>query len=187
MWSTASIPGKPVVSIAEKCHSDTLNGTAFATNLAQKLQRRAVTLATSGPVPILHPYTLSAVIEKANCLLLIWPVSEGDTNHSLLEFWDVLRGLSERRPLLVAILTGLGHEPNLSKIVEMDHDRIPFLITQTGPISFNEAETYILKFFAELSLHSSDNISGKMVWFSAAKATTLLNGRGIPSPFAVRS
>ena len=187
MWSTASIPGKPVVSIATKCHSDMLNGNVFATNLAHKLQRRTVTLATAGPVPILNPQTLSAVIEEANCLLLIWPVSDGDTNHSLLEFWNGLLGLPGLRPLLVAILTGPGHEPNLRKIEEMDHDRIPFLITQTGPISFNEAEAYILKFFAELSLHSSDNISGKMVWFSAAKATTLLNGRGIPSPFAVRS
>ena len=44
----------------------------------------------------------------------------------------------------------------------------------------------MLKFFTEMGLHSSDDITGKMVWFSCSKARELLRRRRLVGKVGVR-
>ena len=186
MWSSAFIPGKPVVSVIAIEGTETPTGLATAARLSQKLKRRKVTLGSSKLASMLHTNSPATSAAGSNCFLLVWTAFEGRPNDCLSIIWDNLLQRSKSGPILVALLAGLDTDPNFERIIETLDPEIPFLLTQTRSVPFHHGEAYILKFFSELALHSPDNISGRMVWFSAAKAAALLKTRGVTSPFTLR-
>ena len=62
----------------------------------------------------------------------------------------------------------------------------PLAVAQGSPLTPREAGLFFLKFFIELDLHSSDEISGRMVWFSWSKARELLRRRRLTGVVEVR-
>ena len=186
MWSSAFISGKPVVNVKAIEETGTRTGVATAKRLSQKLKRRKVTLASSELGSVVHPNSLATSMAASNCFLLVWTTSEGRSNDCLSTVCQSLLQRSKSGPILVALLAGLDTDPDFEGLIETHEQTIPFLLTQTRSVPFHHGEAYILKFFSELALHSTENLSGKMVWFSAAKAAALLKTRGLASPFTLQ-
>ena len=186
MWSSAFIPGKPVVSVIAIEETETATGLATTSRLSQKLKRRKIALGSSNLASVLHANTPPTSTADSNCFLLVWTTFEGRANDCLSTIWESLLQRSKSGPILVALLGGVDADPAFEQIIETPGPTIPFLLTQTRSVPFHHGEAYILKFFSELALHSPDNISGKMVWFSATKAAALLKTRGVATAFTLR-
>ena len=89
--------------------------------------------------------------------------------------------------MLVALCTWGDQDPDLSReLLHGSSDLAPFALAPTSPLTPREAGLYFLKFFIELHLHAPDEISGRMVWFSASKAAALLRRRGLVGTVGLR-
>jgi hypothetical protein len=89
-------------------------------------------------------------------------------------------------PKLVALCTWEEYLADLSQDVLDCKGRAPLSVVQQSPLTQRAAGLYLMKFFAELDLHSTDEITGKIVWFSASKAREVLTRRKLGGKFGVR-
>ena len=62
----------------------------------------------------------------------------------------------------------------------------PIAVVPKMGVTPREMGLFCLKFFAELSLHSGNQITGKMAWFSVAKAREMMRRRGFATSFGLR-
>ena len=164
MWSSVSIPGVPRILMI-----DVTGEYAFSDRLYQSLKKSGLQMEADAPL-----HSMSQIGDyQFNCLL-IFAHSENDVPKII-----------DPSCLLAICSTGFDVKSG-EAILKSNPPIAPIVITPLSTMSLREAGLFYLKFFTELKLHSTDSISGKMVWFSFSKAKELLKRRRYPATFGVR-
>ena len=186
VWSAATIPGAPTLLVVDA--SDEREGweADFCRRLAGSLQRRGLSVAASR-----LRRTSRAHLDASpppNCLLLAGHATPAAPESATPTVLGVAPGAggavppcsSRSAPGVTTTRTlatgGRTHSTDLA----------PFALAPTSPLTPREAGLYFLKFFIELHLHAPEEISGRMVWFSASKAAALLRRRGLAGTVGAR-
>ena len=191
MWSNITIPGKPSILMVDA--SRNLEGWEheFAERLFGSLQRSGVHFVTSGPQRILETKEIEPYLAlEFNVILLFSPgKGEGIPELALMRsHWDWMNmRLAKLRPVLFAAILSKNYDPDTAQqILKAAETFAPLAVAPQAELTPREAGLYMLKFFTELNLHSEENISGKMVWFSSSKARELLRRRRYQGKLGVR-
>ena len=184
LWSSASVSGRPVLLIVD-ASSNTLGWESeFCRRMYTIMRSRGLHLVGSGPVQVAEPGELMPHLENQdsfNCILLF------STGRVLGAYWRHLGAQKGFLPKLFVACSWEDYDPvTADEILKTDETFAPLALAQQTPLTQRESGLYLLKFFIELELHSSDNINGKMVWFSASKAKELLRRRRLEGKFGVR-
>ena len=185
VWSAATIPGAPSLLVVDA--SDGREGweADFCRRLAGALDRRGLSVAVASHADDLRPRLETS--PPPNCLLLAGHPQPTPSGGGLRACWKWLQAHESLSPMLVALCTWSDHDPDLSReLLQASPDQAPFALAPTSPLTPREAGLYFLKFFIELHLHAPDEISGRMVWFSASKAAALLRRRGLAGTVGAR-
>jgi len=191
LWNSVSIPGKPNILVVDA--SCNLGGweSEFCDRLFATMKRRKLLLQGSAPVRIPQPNALLPYLEPQeafNCILL-FSHGEGDyvpPESKLSNYWEWLK-CHVSPPKLFAACTWESYDPRVSQeILKSPQTFAPLALAQQSPLTPREAGLFSLKFFTEMDLHSSDSVTGKMVWFSCSKARELLRRRRLPGKVGVR-
>ena len=188
LWSSASVSGRPVLLIIDASCNFLGWESDFCQRIYNSMSRRDLRLSGSGPAQVGRPEELSQHLEGQdtfNCMLLF--------NHGRPDQWDLRsywRWLKDRAGLLPKLFVACSwenYDPITSEeILNSEETFAPLALAQQTPLTPRESGLYLLKFFTELGLHSEDNITGKMVWFSAFKAKELLRRRRLEGKFGAR-
>ena len=184
VWSAATIPGPPALLVVDA--SDGREGweADFCRRLAGSLRRRGLSVALATPADLRARLTDSP---PPNCLLLAGRATPSATESGLRACWEWLQAQEGLPPMLVALCAWGDHDPDLGReVLHGPTGLAPFALAPTSPLTPREAGLYFLKFFIELHLHAPEEISGRMVWFSASKAAALLRRRGLAGTVGVR-
>ena len=185
VWSAATMPGSPSLLVVDA--SDGREGweADFCRRLAASLARRGLSVAVAEHADDLRPRLDGP--SPPNCLLLAGHAAPSTPESGLRAAWERLQAQEALPPMLVALCTWAAHDPDLSReLLHGSPDLAPFALAPTSPLTPREAGLYFLKFFIELHLHAPDEISGRMVWFSASKAAALLRRRGLAGTVGAR-
>ena len=192
-WSSVSIAGRPTVLVVDA--SRNLEGweAEFCDRLYSSMKRRGIGLKGNSPVQTERPEDLIPHLEPQdsfNCVLLF---SHGDedsapTGTSLRSYWSWISSHAGLAPKLFAVCTWESYDPLVSQeILESSDSFAPLALAPQSPLTPRDAGLFLLKFFTELELHSSDAITGRMVWFSCSKARELLRRRRLTGKFGMRT
>ena len=192
LWSSASVAGKPSILIVDASGNSAGWESGFCDQLYGSMKRRGILLKGSGPLGVGRPEDLVPELERQssfNCLLLLGH-SAGRGNEGvpgLGSYWRWLNDRCDILPKLFAACSWESYAPEVSEeILKSAESFAPLAIAQQTSLNPREAGLYLLKFFTELELHSSEEVTGKMVWFSASKAKELLRKRRLTGKFGVR-
>ena len=192
LWSSVSIPGKPVILMVDASHDIGGWESEFCDRLFAGMRRRGLQLKESSPVRVEHPEYLMRYLEAqepVNCVLLFCHL-EGDrvaSGTGLRSYWDWFNSSVTPSPMLFAACAWEEHDPALSQeILESPNSFAPLAIAQQSAIVPRGAGLFFLKFFTELDLHSDESITGRMAWFSCSKARELLKRRRLTDKFGLR-
>ena len=188
VWSAATIPGPPSLLVVDASGGREGWEADFCRRLAGSLGRRGLRVALASPAE--RPDDLRPRLEGAppvNCLLLAGHPQPTASGGGLRGCWEWLQAQEALHPMLVALCTWDDHDPDLSReVLQAPSSLAPFVLAPTSPLTPREAGLYFLKFFIELHLHAPEDISGRMVWFSASKAAALLRRRGLAGTVGIR-
>ena len=123
-----------------------------------------------------------------NCMFLACHGNATHSDHSsLAAYWDWLSQHQGLDPKLLAVCTWEDHDADTSESILESGDNVASLaIVPQSPLSTRAAGLFYMKFFTELGDHSSDSITGRMVWFSCTKARELLRRRRLPGQIGMR-
>jgi len=105
-------------------------------------------------------------------------------SHKPFGIWNQIETQPWLSQKIFAICCWESYDPEISGSVMQSG--AASVIVPESPTTPREAGLFYLKFFKELDLHSLDQISGKMIWFSFAKAKELLKKRRYNAKFNVR-
>lgn len=175
MWSSVSIQGAPRILMIDVTQNKEGQEFAFSERLYQSLKKSELQMGSHEP---LHTIPTHFGDYQFNCLLIF--------AHS---HQDVLETIGPQRlpSYLLAISSTDGFDASSGgSILKSNPPIAPIMIAPQSTMSLREAGLFYLKFFTELKLHSTDSISGKMVWFSFSKAKELLKRRRYAAKFGVR-
>ena len=191
MWSSVTIPGKPTILVVNASQDVEGWESDFCQRLFGALQRRGLQMLGDGPAELRSPADLSqlGLPETYNCVLLFAHAGTAkESPHAQLRaYWDHLNSRSEGQDTLFAVCTWEDFDPETTHdILKSPTNFAPLAVAQGSPLTPREAGLFFLKFFIELDLHSSDDISGRMVWFSWSKARELLRRRRLTGVVEVR-
>jgi hypothetical protein len=173
MWSSVSIPGTPRILMIDVTQNRDGQEYAFSDRLYQSLKKSGLQMDA-----LLHSFPNQPNEHEFNCLLIF--------AHSPN---DVLKTVNSQNvpSYLLAICSTDGFEAESGEsILKSNPPVAPIMIAPLSTMTLREAGLFYLKLFTELKLHSADNISGKMVWFSFSKAKELLKRRRYAAKFGVR-
>jgi hypothetical protein len=178
MWSSVTIPCKPSVLVVDATRN--LEGWEheFTNRLSSSLSRSGLPLLTQTPLRIAETRELKPHLSSAfNCMLFFSHGQGQKVSPSAMmkTHWDWLNTDGRLPPVLFAALMCESYDPEASR-----------QILESTPVLPREAGLFLLKFFTELNLHSTDSLSGKMVWFSFSKARELLRKRRYTGKFGIR-
>ena len=192
MWSPTVIAAPPVVLVVDTSRDLAGWESEFCDRLFTGMARRRVGLAGNSPLRVSEPEQLSQnlhLLESASCLLLVGHGEEtGPSAAGELRSHVAWLKANVLGPKLVAVCSWEDHDPALTEeLLEAPTDLAPLALAQHSPVTPREAGLFFLKFFSELDLHSKDEMSGRMAWFSWAKAKGLLERRGLEGRFGVRA
>ena len=175
MWSSVSRSGVPRILMLDATQNKQGSEYAFSDRLYQSLKKSGLQMEADRPVQMI-PNQLSDY--QFNCLLIF--------AHSEKDFLETLTS-QHLSSCLLAICSTDGFDAETGEsIVKSNLPLAPIVIAPLTTMSLREAGLFYLKFFTELKLHSTDSISGKMVWFSFTKAKELLKRRRYAARFGVR-
>jgi hypothetical protein len=148
---------------------------AFSDRLYLSLKKSGLQMEADAP---LHTVPVQLQDYQFNCLLFF--------THSPKDVLETI-ALQDLSSCLLAICSTDGFDASSGESILKSNPPIaPIIITPLSTMSLREAGLFYLKFFTELKLHSTDSISGKMVWFSFSKAKELLKRRRYAAKFGVR-
>lgn len=185
LWSSASVSGRPVLLMIDASGDSQGWEAEFCRRMYTIVRRRGLYLTGSGPLQVNGPGKLRPHLEHQdsfNCMLLF------GSGSVLGSYWRWLNAQSDLLPKLFVACSWESYDPVTSdEILKAEETFAPLALAQQTPLTPRESGLYLLKFFTELELHSSDEITGKMVWFSASKAKELLRRRRLEGKFGVRS
>ena len=191
-WRPITITGRPTLLVIDA--SCNLGGweNAFCDRIFSIFQRRGLLLKDNALARVQRPSELGPHLqpeEAFNCILLFSHGKEQDgaSGAGLKDYWKWFSDHSWTSPKLFAACTWESHDPVVSgEILESPQTFAPLALAAQSPLTPREAGLYFMKFFAEIDLHTSDTLTGRMVWFSASKAKELLRRRSLMGNVGVR-
>ena len=190
IWSQTTIPGKPRLLVVDGCHNHQGWEAEFCTRIFNVLGRKGMDLVGEGPVKVDRPHDLSEAIQDQgafNCVFLVGHGAHISEESNLSDYWAWLSGQGGLTPVLLAICTFEDHDPDTSQSILSAKDSFAQLaIVPQSPLTPRAAGLFFMKFFTELDFHAPDAITGKMAWFSCAKAKELLRKRRLPGEIGAR-
>lgn len=192
MWSSVSIPGKPVILLVDA--SVNLGGweAQFCARLCSSMVRRGLHLHGGAPVLVSCPEDLDPHLEPRGAFntVLLFAHGRGERvtpSASLSSYWKRLNFHGHLPPVLFAVCTWESYDPVVCQdILESTSSFAPLALVPRTNLTPREAGLFFMKFFTELDLHSDDAITGKMVWFSWSKAKEILRRRRLMGTLGVR-
>jgi hypothetical protein len=191
-WSQISIPGRLRILLVDGSRNIGGWEADFCERVFRVLDRKNVALAGDAPVSAHTPSDLVEAIEDyadANCVMLFCHGSgRGIPEESALAaFWARLSTCESFTPKLLAVCTWEVPDEQTSRSILQAGDGFAQLaLAPHSPLSPRAAGLFFMKFLTELDLHSHDSVTGKMVWFSSAKAREILKRRQLPGEIGVR-
>jgi len=190
LWSQTTIPGKPGLLVIDGCRNQQGWESEFCSRIFNVLRRKGMTLAGERPLRVDRPQDLSEVLQDQsafNCILLVGHAEEVPEESKLRNFWVWLSSHDRLTPKLIAVCTFEDHDPDTDQLILSSEDSFArFAVVPQSPLSPRAAGLYFMKFFTELDFHAPDAITGRMVWFSHAKAKELLRRRRLPGEIGMR-
>lgn len=191
LWSSISIPGSPTTMMVDA--SCNLMGweSEFCDRLFATMKRRGLSLKGKAPVRSEHPEDLQPCLvsqEEFNSVLLFSHAhgQRARLETTLRNYWEWLNSYIQPVKLFVACSWD-SYDPEVSQqILKSPKTFAPLALAPQSPLTPREAGLFTLKFFTEMDLHSSKEITGKMVWFSCSKARELLRRRRLAGKVGVR-
>ena len=166
--------------------------TEFSNRLFTAMTRRGLRVLGERPFTVSDPEGLSAhqqSLEAANCLLILGPASvpSEDAAPGVASHWAWLKA-HVSGPKLLAVCSWASYSAELAEeILRAPTEFAPLAVAQESPVTAREAGLFLLKFFTELDLHSDEQMTGRMAWFSGSKAKELLKRRRLEGRFGVRA
>jgi hypothetical protein len=173
-WSSVSIVGKPQILIMDASQNKNGWESEFCNRLFQSLQLSKLQMYKEVPISDLAP--LFSDRNKFNIILLC--------SHKPFDIWNQIETETWLSQKMFMLCCWESYDPEISKVVMQSG--AASVIVPESPTTPREAGLFYLKFLTELDLHSADQISGKMIWFSFAKAKELLKKRRYNAKFNVR-
>ena len=192
MWSNVTIPGRPTTLMVDASRNLMGWEANFCDQLYAAMARRNLLLKGAGPIRPELPKDPSAHMDPSdgyNCIIVLGRVEPQGliAEASLASYLEWLDSHPPRPPKLLAVCSWEGYDPQLTdRVLESPAGFASLAVAQQSPVTGREAGLFLLKLFTELELHSEDSITGKMLWFSAAKARELLRKRRLSGKFGVR-
>ena len=190
LWSQTTIPDKRGLLVIDGCANDQGWESEFCSRLFNVFRRKGMTLVGDKPLNVNRPQDLSEALQDQsafNCVFLISHPSQTAEASKLSSYWDWLSSLEELEPKLLAVCTFEDHDPNTSQAILTAEDSFArFAVVPKSPLTPRAAGLFFMKFFTELDFHAPDSITGRMVWFSHAKARELLRRRRLPGEIGMR-
>jgi hypothetical protein len=190
LWSQITIPGKLRLLVVDSSRNHQGWEAEFCSRIFNVLERKGMDLSGERPLKVDRPQDLSEALRNQgafNCLFLVGHGAQVPEESKLSSFWRWLSSRDGLTPKLFAVCTFEDHDPDTSQSILSAEDTFAqFAIVPQSPISPRGAGLFFMKFFTELDLHSSDGITGRMVWFSRSKARELLRKRRLPGEIAAR-
>ncbi len=190
LWSQTTIPGKLGLLVIDVCRNDQGWESEFSSRIFNVLRRKGMTLVGEKPTNVDRPQGLSKALpdqSEFNCVFLLGHAAQIAEESKLSGYWASLSSLDGLEPKLLAVCTFEDHDPDTSKSILSAEDSLAQLaVVPQSPLSPRAAGLFFMKFFTELDLHAADAITGRMVWFSHAKARELLKRRRLPGEIGMR-
>ena len=190
VWSQTSIPGKLGLLVIDGCRNGQGWETEFCGRMFNVLRRKGIALAGDSPVKVGDPEDLQEALQNHsafNCVFLVGHAAQIAEESKLSNYWAWLASADDLTPKLLAVCTFEDHDPETSQSILSAADRFAQLaLVPKTPLSPRAAGLFFMKFFTELDLHAADAITGRMVWFSHAKARELLKKRRLPGEIGMR-
>ena len=190
LWSQTTIPGKPRLLVVDGSHNHQGWEAEFCSRIFNVLGRRGMNLVGEGALKVDRPQDLTEALsdqDAFNCIFLVGRGAEvpGDSNQS--SFWTWLSSYAGLTPKLFAVCTFEDHDPETTQsILSAEHSFAQLAIVPQSPLSPRAAGLFFMKFFTELATHAPDAITGRIVWFSHAKARELLKRRHLSGEIGMR-
>lgn len=191
LWKPITIPGKPKIAVIDGSSNTEGWEADFSDRIFANFQRRGMLLKETILPRVTRPTELGLHLtpeHSFNCILLFTHAQPEPGVHSsgLEGYWEWLIKHPWTSQKLLAICTWEQPDPSITDAVLKSGDNFaPLALIPQSSMSPREAGLYFMKFFAELDLHTSDNLTGKMVWFSASKAKELLRRRNLKGSVGV--
>lgn len=192
LWSQITVPGKLQVLLVDgSCNAQGWE-VEFCDRMFNVLRRKNMHLSGAAPLRANRPDDLVESLrnqEAFNCILLFchgYGVQVPQES-KLSSFWAWLSRSEGLTPKMLAVCTWETHDSKTSQsILQAKNSFAQLAITPQSPLTPRAAGLFYMKFFTELDLHSHDSITGKMVWFSHAKARELLKRRQLHGEIGMR-
>jgi hypothetical protein len=168
-WSALSIAGKPRIWMIDASQNKNGWESEFCHRLFRSLQRSNLEIFGNIQSSPDDP-------DAFNTILLC--------EQKPFDFWNQIKTESWLSQKLFSFCCWESYDPEISGA--MMQSNAGSVIVPESSMTPREAGLFYLKLFTELDLHSKDQISGKMIWFSFAKAKELLKKRRYNAKFQVR-
>jgi len=192
LWSDVMISGKPTFLVIDASQNAEGWEAGFCDRFVSSMKRRKLQLKQPAPVRVGEPEELLPHLEPQdsyNALVLFVHGHESPDAKAtdLCKFWKWLNTALQLGPKLFIVCTWEAHDPETSQaILKSSESFAQMALVPLSPLSQREAKTFFLKFCDELDAHSTDSITGRMTWFSHAKASDLLRQRGLTGKVGAR-
>ena len=190
LWSQTTIPGRPRLLVVDGSHNHQGWEAEFCSRIFNVLGRRAMNLVGEGPLKIDRPQDLTEALPDQgafNCIFLVGRGAQIPEDSNQSSFWAWLSSHAVLTPKLLAVCTFEDHDPETSQSILSAEDSFAQLaIVPQSPLSPRAAGLFFMKFFTELDFHAPDAITGRIVWFSHAKARELLKRRHLSGEIGMR-
>ena len=160
----------------------------ISTRLQITLSKRGLPFAAPSSIAIASPADLSAhddVLASASCVVVL---GSTDAHPGLcLGIWNALANHDPTPKLAIACQFG-AHDPTLTDtVLNAASVWAPIAIAPQSPVGHRDGGLFLLKFLTEVQLHSGEQITGRMAWFSWKKAGELLKRRSLVAQFGLRT
>ena len=192
MWSPTVIEAPPVVLLVDASRNLAGWESEFCDRLFTAMARRGLALVGSSSLRVSGPQELEPhlrSLESASCVLLVGH-GEQTAPSSAAEMRSYVAWLKANvdGPKFLAVCSWHDHDSALTEeLLKAPSDFAPLALAQQSPVTAREAGLFFLKFFSELYLHSENQMSGRMAWFSWSKAKELLSRRRLEGHFGLRA
>ena len=189
-WSPTTIPGKPRLLVVDGSRNYQGWEAEFCSRIFNVLRRKGMNLVGDGPLKADRPQDLSeALLDQGafNCIFLVGHGSQVPEDSKQSSFWAWLSSHDGLAKKLLAVCTFEDQDPETSRSILTAEDSFAqFAIVPESPLLPRAAGLFFMKFFTELDFHAPDGITGRIVWFSHAKARELLRKRHLSGDIGMR-
>ena len=192
MWSQAAIPGGlRILMVDGSCNAQGWEAD-FSDRVFNVLRKKSLALVGEFPLRASSPPDLAEAVQDQdafNCIFLMCHGAEGEAppDSRLSSFWAWLSAPGRLAPKLLAVCTYETYDADSSQyILDAKDSFAQFAVVPRSEMTARAAGLFFMKFFVEMNLHTEDHITGKMAWFSHAKARELLKRRNLPGQMGIR-